>query len=281
LPRLRLRLEYHGAHFQGWQIQPRGVTVQGALEGALLELTGTSVRVIGAGRTDAGVHARGQVAHCDVPEGGPRESWQKALNAVLPAGVAVLEAALTSGDFHARHDACSKAYRYRILNRRAPSPLRAELTWHVRKRLDLDAMRSAAADLLGNHDFSAFRGAPGGAPSRERTERTLDRLEWVGEGDELHLWAEGQSFMRYMVRNLAGTLVEIGLGKRPASEATRILASKDRSRAGRTAPAHGLCLEAVRYPARREGAREGAADSGAREATVAGKSSLDPQKSFG
>jgi len=280
--RLRLVLEYDGAQFEGWQIQARGQTVQGTLETAFQELSGGFVRVIGAGRTDSGVHATGQVAHCDVAPDRMCEGWAKGLNAVLPHGVAVLRADPVDAHFHARHDARSKRYRYRILNRRAPSPLRAGRVWHVLRPLDLAAMRAAAEQWVGDHDFAAFRGTPGGAPKDERTRRTLDRLDLERVGDEIELVAEGRSFLRYMVRNLAGTLVEIGLGQRPASEAGEILRSVSRARAGRTAPAWGLCLEAIAYDCEALGgpwssgcARDGQAIAGA------GESSLDPGRAFG
>jgi len=275
-------LEYDGGRFLGWQIQARGETVQGALEGAFEKLLGRPVRVIGAGRTDSGVHAIGQVAHCDVPRDAMREGWAKALNAVVSSGVAILRAEPAPDRFHARHDARSKRYRYRILNRRAPSPLRAGQTWHVIRRLDLGAMREAAGAWLGDHDFAAFRGTPGGPPADERTRRTLDRLDVMRTRDEVHVVAEGRSFLRYMVRNLTGTLVEIGLGQRPVAEAGEILESCSRARAGRTAPAHGLCLEAIEYaPASQGDLPSPGCDDGGQASAPEGESSLDPARPVG
>ena len=247
--RIRLTLEYDGGGFQGWQLQPSERTVQGVLEAALHEVAKAEVRVIAAGRTDAGVHARGQVAHVDVPsELGPLE-LRRALNAVLPADLAVLELRDAAPDFHARHDARSKTYRYRILNRAVPSPERRAFSWHIRSRLDLDPLRKAAEILCGDHDFAAFRGAHGGAPEGESTERSLDRLEVERQGDEVRIEAEGRSFLRYMVRNIAGTLVDVGLGRSSPEDVAAILASRDRARAAPTAPPQGLCLVRVSYPA--------------------------------
>jgi tRNA pseudouridine38-40 synthase len=245
--RLRLTLEYDGSQFSGWQIQPNGSTVQGVLEDALRRVTGSAVRVIGAGRTDAGVHARGQVAHCDCAAELDEPALRRALNGVLPGAVAVLEVRRVEDDFHARRDAVRKRYRYRVLNRRAPSPLRASQTWHIWSPLDLGAMRRAAQRLEGPRDFAAFRGAPGGVVDAEKTERTLERLAVEREGDEVQLVAEARSFLRYMVRNLAGALVAVGLGRMSVDELGAALDSRDRSRAPATAPAAGLCLESVWY----------------------------------
>lgn len=250
--RLKLTLEYDGGGFQGWQLQPDARTVQGVLEQGLLDVTGAPVRVHGAGRTDAGVHARGQVAHVDLTEGpGPAE-LRRALNAVLPDDVAVLDVREVAPDFHARHDALCKTYLYRVLNRPVPSPERRGFTWHIRSRLDVAAMRDAAARLLGEHDFAAFRGAHGGAPEGESSVRSLDRLDVAREGDEVRILASGRSFLRYMVRNLAGMLVDVGLGRVEPKQVEAILEARDRSRAAPTAPACGLCLLEVRHAAIRE-----------------------------
>jgi tRNA pseudouridine38-40 synthase len=246
--RILLTLEYDGSDFLGWQLQPGVRSVQGEVEAGLRKVTQQDIRVIGAGRTDAGVHARGQGAHFDTTSRLGPAGLRKALNAVLPEDLAVLAAREVPPGFHARHDAVSKLYVYRVLNRAAPSPERRRHTWHIRSRLDLDAVGRAAELLRGDHDFEAFRGAHGGAPEGEVTRRSLDRLEAVRAGDEVEFRAEGRSFLRYMVRNLAGTLVDVGLGRTRPDEVARILASRDRARAGPTAPAQGLCLVAVRYP---------------------------------
>jgi len=245
--RFRLVVEYDGTDFHGWQLQADGRSVQGALEEAINRVTAESRRVMGAGRTDAGVHARGQCAHFDSETRLAEADLHRAINAVLPSDVALREFEQVSPSFHARSDALSKTYIYRILNRRAPSPMRRGRTWHLRAPLDVAAMQEAARLLVGDHDFVAFRGARGGSDPEERTRRTLDRLDLAAEADEVRLTAEGRSFLRYMVRNLVGTLVEVGQGQRAAAEVETILASGERSRAGPTAPARGLCLECVRY----------------------------------
>jgi tRNA pseudouridine38-40 synthase len=245
--RLGLTLEYDGTDFAGWQLQPAARTVQGVFEEALREITGEARRFVPAGRTDAGVHARGQVAHVDLESELGTPALERALNAVLPADVAVLEVRTVPERFHARHDARAKTYVYRILNRPMPSPLASRFTWHLRAELDVAAMAAGAALVLGTHDFSAFRGAPGGVPEDESPRRSLARLDVARRGDEVHVAAEGRSFLRHMVRNLVGTLVEIGQGRRAPDEMAKVLASLDRAQAGPTAPAHGLCLERVLY----------------------------------
>ncbi len=247
MARLRITLEYDGTDFSGFQLQPNGRSVQGALEAAITEITREQRRIYPAGRTDAGVHARGQVAHFDTTTRLTPGDLQRALNAVLPRDVAVLALAEALPGFDARRDAVAKLYVYRILNRPEPSPLRARTSLHLRAPLDVAAMVEAAKALVGSHDFSAFRGAPGGAPEDENPRRSLNRLALEAIADEVTLQAEGRSFLRHMVRNIAGTLIEVGQGRRAAAEVSEVLASRDRARAGATAAAHGLCLEAVRY----------------------------------
>jgi tRNA pseudouridine38-40 synthase len=248
MARLCLTLEYDGTDFAGFQLQPNGRSVQGVLEAALSEVTREERRVYPAGRTDAGVHARGQVVHVDSATRLAPADLQRALNAVLPRDVAVLALAPVAPDFDARRDALAKVYTYRILNRPEPSPLRARFTLHLRAALDVAAMAEGAKALLGTHDFSAFRGAPGGVPEDDQPRRSLDRLEVAARGDEVELVAEGRSFLRHMVRNIAGTLIEVGQGRRAAADVAAVLASRERARAGPTAPAHALCLERVSYP---------------------------------
>lgn len=245
--RLRLTLEYDGTDFQGWQVQASGRSVQGVVEEAFAKVISEAVRLVAAGRTDAGVHARGQSAHVDVASRLSAEDLRRALNAVLPEDVAVLRLQEAPAGFHARRDARSKQYVYRILNCATPSPLRSRFAWQVRATLQVDAMREAASGLLGTHDFRAFRGAPGGAPPGEETCRTLERLDVVRTADEVRVVAEGRSFLRYMVRTLVGTLVEVGLGRRQVSDLPALLDEGERARAGPTAPALGLCLEWIRY----------------------------------
>ncbi len=246
--RFRLRLEYDGADFEGWQVQARGRTVQGVVEAGLAEVLRTSVRIHAAGRTDAGVHARGQVAHFDAATRlGPAE-LRKALNAVLPPDVAARALHEVAPDFDARRDAISKRYVYRILQRPVASPLRRRWCWHIRGPLDLGAMREASDVLKGTHDFAAFRGAPGGPPADEETRRTLDLLQVERRAEEVEIAAEARSFLRYMVRNLVGTLVDVGQDRLSPGGLAEVLASRQRGRAGPTAPPQGLRLEEIRYP---------------------------------
>ena len=246
--RLLLRIEYDGTDFAGWQLQPDARSVQGVIEAAFHKVAQEELRVNAAGRTDAGVHALGQTAHVDCRTRLTPIELRRALNAELPADVAVHEVLPVPPGFNARRDAVSKCYVYRVLNSGQPSPLRRRQTWHLRSRLDLAAMREAASAVLGTHDFAAFRGAPGGAPADECSRRSIDRLDILASPPEVHFVVEGRSFLRHMVRNLVGTLVEVGQGRRAASELAEILASRDRSGAGPTAPAHGLSLERIQYP---------------------------------
>ncbi len=243
----RFVLEYDGRDFEGWQAQAgerAARTVQATLEGALAEIVGHPVRVRGAGRTDAGVHALGQVASATVRTSLEPGRLRRALNALLPRDVGVVDAARVPADWDALREARGKHYRYRIWNGPERSPLRAD-RWHrVAEPLDPVAMRAAAGRLVGRHDFAAFQGA---GSSARTTVRTLEALEVEGEGGaEIRIEARGEGFLRHMVRNLAGTLIEVGRGRWEPEEVDAILASGDRGRAGPTAPAHGLLLVAVR-----------------------------------
>jgi tRNA pseudouridine38-40 synthase len=243
----RLTLEYDGAGFEGWQVQPRGRrTVQGTLEEALAQVTGVrGVRLIGAGRTDAGVHAEAQVAGFVLATERTPERLGRALNGVLPEDLAVVACEAAPEGFHARYDARGKLYRYRIWNGAARSPLRAARSHWVASALDLAAMAEAAAALRGRHDFASFQAA--GSDVRS-TERTLTRLDVEGAPrGEIDLHVAGDGFLRHMVRILAGTLIDVGRGRTPAAAVAGILAARDRARAGRTAPAGGLTLVRVEY----------------------------------
>lgn len=244
---IRITLAYDGTDYVGWQRQSEGVSVQGLLEDALRPIEGAAVTVQGAGRTDAGVHALGQVASFRLTASIETETVARALNAVLPPDVRVLDAREASDDFHARFSATGKTYEYRIVNGPVASPFVRRYVWHVIPRINLAAMRTASQVLVGTHDFAAFQGAGTSVASSERTVR---RLEWRGgeEADNpLVMEIEGDGFLRHMVRNIAGTLVEIGLGRWPAGDMHRILTSRDRHQAGTTAPPSGLFLTRVLY----------------------------------
>lgn len=247
MPSYALLLEYDGAPFLGWQRQADGLSVQQVLEEAATHLNGGEVPVItAAGRTDAGVHAEGQVAQVTLSAELPPERVKEALNFhTRPHPVAVLGAAMVPEGWSARFSATGRAYRYRILNRRARPALDRGRVWHVQRRLDVAAMHEAAQMLLGKHDFSAFRAA---ACQAKSALRTLDRLDVSRFGDEVVVVAEARSFLHHQVRNMVGTLAEVGAGKRPVSWPRGILDGRDRTRAGQTAPPDGLVLTGVRYP---------------------------------
>jgi tRNA pseudouridine38-40 synthase len=243
---LRLVLEYDGTQFAGWQRQAQGErTVQGVLGEALARVCGAEAEVEGAGRTDAGVHARGQVAGVRVETRLAPAELLRALNAVLPRDVAVLAVEAAPEGWHPRHSALRKLYRYAIWNGRVRSPLRERFAHWVPQPLDAAAMAEAAASLVGTRDFRSFQAAGSGV---ERTLRTLYRADLLGEaGAELALELEGDGFLRHMVRNVAGTLIEVGLGRRGAKSLPELLEARSRDRAGPTAPAQGLTLVHVEY----------------------------------
>ncbi len=243
--RFKLLIEYDGGKFVGWQRQDNGLSVQQAIEEAILRTTGEEVTVHGAGRTDAGVHALGQVAHADIAYAIAPERLSEALNFYLrPLSVVILAAEVAAADFHARFSATGRAYLYRIINRRAPLTVDLGRAWHVKKPLDAAAMHDAARLLLGRHDFSTFRAAFCQAKSPVKT---LDRLDISRRGDEIEVIAEARSFLHHQVRNIVGTLSLIGLGKWSAPQLAAALAAKDRAKGGPTAPADGLYLTRVSY----------------------------------
>ncbi len=246
MPTFKLTLEYDGTDFAGWQTQGEGQrTVQSELMRALEEIARGPVRLMGAGRTDAGVHAEGQVASAAFETRLDGEVLRRALNAKLPADVAVLSAELMPDGFDARRAARGKRYRYQIWNSEVPSPLRARTFHRVREPLTLPAMRDAAGRVRGCHDFASFRGAGSAVKTNVRT---LSQLEITGEaGGEIRFTFEGDGFLRHMVRNLVGTLLEVGAGRRPPAWVVEVLAARDRRRAGPTAPACGLTLERVLF----------------------------------
>lgn len=240
-------LEYDGRPFVGWQVQDNGRSVAAVLIEAVRKLSGETVTPIAAGRTDAGVHATGQVVHLDLTKALPPERLAAGLNHHLrPWPVAVLAAEPVGADFHARFSAIGRAYRYTILHRRAPPVLDRGRVWHVPVRLDPEAMRAAATMLVGRHDFTSFRAAACQAASPVKT---LDRLAVEPlPGERIVIRAEARSFLHHQVRNIVGTLVEIGRLRRAPAAVVDILAARDRRAAGPTAPAEGLCLVRVDYP---------------------------------
>jgi tRNA pseudouridine38-40 synthase len=245
MPRYRLTLEYNGAPFVGWQRQENGASVQGALEDAIEKLSAARVTVTGAGRTDAGVHALGQVAHFDLEKDFEPGKIRDALNHYLrPAPVVVLDAALAADDFHARFSATARHYLYRILNRRSPPALEAGRIWHVSPKLDAEAMHRAAQFLVGQHDFTTFRAAECQAQSPVKT---LDRLDVSQRADEIHIEASARSFLHHQIRSFAGSLKLVGEEKWRPKDVAAALAAKDRARCGPVAPPDGLYLVRVDY----------------------------------
>lgn len=242
----RLVLEYDGADFEGWQVQADDCrTVQGCLRDAAEKISGTTARVQGSGRTDSGVHAEGQVAVVSLDTTLESAELLRALNGNLPRDIVVLLAAPASEGFDPRRQATSKLYRYAIWNGPLRSPLRARRWLHVPRALDLEAMDRAAKILLGRHDFACFQAAGSGV---EETVRELFRIDVQGvSGGEILIEVEGSGFLRHMVRNIAGTLLEVGRGRREPGSMAALLESRDRGQAGPTAQALGLTLVWVQY----------------------------------
>jgi tRNA pseudouridine38-40 synthase len=248
---IKIVLAYDGTEFVGWQRQANGRSVQGMLEDALARIDGRPVPVAGAGRTDAGVHALGQVASFRLTSDIAEVVLRQALNALLPADIRVMNVEEAPAQFNARFAARSKTYRYRIVNAAVLSPFERRFAWHLPRALDLKAMRAAAAALKGRHDFAAFQAAGGLVSS---SVRTLYESRWLeeahgerGGGLTLAYQVSGDGFLRHMVRNIVGTLVEVGTGRRTSASIVDVLASRDRGVAGPTAPAHGLRLVQVDY----------------------------------
>jgi tRNA pseudouridine38-40 synthase len=243
---VRLTIEYDGTDFHGWQVQGAHRTVQGVLEAAIRAMTGEETRVRGAGRTDAGVHARGQVAAFSTGTAIPPVGFLRGLNALLPRDVAVVAATEAAPGFDPRREARGKIYRYSFWNQEIRSPLCERFTWHVRAPLGVDAMAAAGAALVGEHDYSAFRAAD---CERKNTVRVVRRLEVKRAGPLVELDVEATAFLKNMVRVIAGTLCAAGRGELGPGDVASILESRDRTRAGMTAPAQGLCLIEVLYGA--------------------------------
>jgi tRNA pseudouridine38-40 synthase len=241
---LKITLAYDGTRFVGWQRQAEGESVQGFLEDALARFEGGPVTVHGAGRTDAGVHALGQVASARVTCAHDSATLTRALNANLPEEIRVVSVEDADDSFHARFSASGKTYRYRIRNAPVADPFERLFAWQLPEPLALEAMTHAAAFIVGTHDFRAFRSAGGEVAT---TVRTVTRSEWRHSGGLLSYEISGDGFLRHMVRAIVGTLVEVGRGWREADELTALLRSGRRSDAGATAPPHGLFLVSVDY----------------------------------
>jgi tRNA pseudouridine38-40 synthase len=245
VPVVKLVLEYDGTRYVGWQVQPNGPSVQAEVERALATLHKAPRRVTAAGRTDAGVHARGQVVSFPQERPLPLAAYVKGMNALLPDDVAVRSAALLPDGFDARRSARGKRYRYTIENLETRAPLARLQAWLLFGPLDVAAMRAAARHLVGRHDFAAFQAAD---CASEHAVRDVFRLDVLGEaGGRIEVVVEATAFVKHMVRNFVGTLVEVGQGKREAASIPALVASRDRKQAGRTAPPQGLCLEEVFY----------------------------------
>jgi tRNA pseudouridine38-40 synthase len=245
MPRYKLIIEYDGTPFIGWQVQDNGASVQGVLVDAVAAFTGERVAVNGAGRTDAGVHALGQVAHVELAKEWDGDTVRDALNAHLrPHPIAVLAAERAADDFDARFSATKRHYLYRIVNRRADLTLDQLRAWRVPRPLDWARMHMAAQELVGRHDFTTFRAAECQAKSPVKT---LDRLDVAQDGDEVRITAAARSFLHNQVRSMVGSLVHVGDGKWSAGDLGAALAARDRSACGQVAPPHGLYLVRVEY----------------------------------
>jgi tRNA pseudouridine38-40 synthase len=242
---IRIVLAYDGTPYLGWQVQPQGPTVQSVLQDALHRLTGERAFVKGSGRTDAGVHALGQVANFRTAVRMTPESFAPALNSVLPPAISVLASDEVGADFDAQFSTVGKLYRYRVFHSRSRSPFEHRRSWQIPHRLDIESMSCSASMLLGTNDFSSFRGSGCSARSPVRELRRCD----VYQQDGLICFdLEADGFLRHMVRNVVGTLVDVGRGRLSPGAIADVLAARDRAAAGRTAPAHGLYLVKVDYP---------------------------------
>ncbi|MGD2270724.1 MAG: tRNA pseudouridine(38-40) synthase TruA [Desulfobacterales bacterium] len=241
----KLTIEYDGTDYHGWQRQKSVRTVQHEIEKAVGTMTGRQIAVVGSGRTDAGVHALGQVANFKCATHlKPQEFW-RGLNSLLPESIVIRSCEQVEQNFHARYDVKSKNYQYRILNRQLPAAIQRQYAWHIRQLLDLEAMNRAAAHLVGRHDFTAFEGT--GSRRSNAVRHVVTASFFRRNQDYLVFGIEADGFLRFMVRNIVGTLVEVGKGKISPQEFAEIIGAKNRSRAGATAPALGLFLVGVKY----------------------------------
>ena len=241
---IKLTVEYDGSHYHGWQVQATGETIQAVLERAVSTLVGRPTRIIGSGRTDAGVHALGQVANFISDKELQPHRVLRALNALTPDDITIKTVEVVPDSFHARRDGRSRTYEYRILNRPSPSPFYFKFAWHVRDGLNIAAMREAITCLQGEHDFSSFRAA--GCDAAHPV-RTIYRASLNCSGELIVFTVEATAFLRHMVRNLIGTLVEVGRQQRTPQSFAELLKARDRTQAGVKAPAQGLFLMEVKY----------------------------------
>ena len=241
---LKLTLEYDGSKYSGWQLQPRHDSIQGTIEAALERIFATPVRVFGSGRTDAGVHARGQVASISIPRPFDRAELQRALNSILPNDIVILDISPAPDDFDPRRTARSRVYEYRVLNRKIASAFEYRYSWLVRDPLDLDAMNCAARIFVGEHDFAAFRSL---GTDVTTTVRRVISSEWTRDADVLLYRVEANSFLRHMVRAMVAAMVDVGRGKLTVDKVATILDGLDRHAAPANAPPGGLYLVEVRY----------------------------------
>lgn len=242
--KFKLIIEYEGTQYHGWQVQPNGVTIQEVLQDCLSKITGEKRSVIASGRTDAGVHAEGQVVHFETTAKMTCRQFLMAFNSLLPHDIVVKHVAEVPDTFHAQRSARRKIYRYTILNRQYPSALQHNRCWFIQYPLDLKSMQEAKVYLEGRHDFSAFRASNCEArnPVRE-----INRIDISKTGDFINFYFDGNGFLKYMVRNIVGTLVLVGRNKMKPTEVKTILESRDRNNAGPTAKPYGLCLVEVFY----------------------------------
>lgn len=240
----KLIIEYDGTGYAGWQRQPDRPTIQAAIEMALSQVCQAATSATGASRTDAGVHAFGQVVSFRTGKNLAAEDWEQALNGLLPPDICVYSVEQVPNDFHARYSAREKTYEYRILNRQDRSALDRHRIWHIRKPLAVEAMRKAAEYLAGKHDFSSFQGSP---TDNENPLCDLRALDLIQESHLIRIEARADRFLKQMVRAIVGTLVEVGIGRRQPEDVKTILEAKDRKKAGKTAPPHGLYLVKVEY----------------------------------
>ena len=244
MKRIKLVVAYDGTHYHGWQLQPREITIEGVLNQAISALTGEEIQVIGASRTDAGVHALGNVAVFDTESPIPGDKFVYALNQRLPADIVIQYSTEVSADFHPRHQNCRKTYEYTILNRHVPLPEYRNTAYFYYGFLDIAKMQKAAQAFVGEHDFASFCSA---GAQVQTTVRTIYSLDVVSVGERIQIRVQGNGFLYNMVRIIAGTLLEAGKGRIDVSEITDIIASCDRAKAGPTAPAQGLKLVEICY----------------------------------